>query len=423
MIMLKKVVILLLTLTLVMLSSGCGGIDVHKNSDDDNLGDNDYLSVDTYKNQTIPIFNAQHQKIASITCYNYSALVNGCVLYTKIPENISSSNCLEYWMYDIAADKSYNLGVVDVRAYRASYELIEHDNHLYLSISLGEFAAQDGNQTIYDIDLSKHTMSPILVIERGSPYNSYTIANDKLIVAEFLYNGDTDIIECNLKEKRTSPIIHKYDESDCFVHDSIRHIYADDKGIYTIRLDWDEPEINYFLYLDTYDFDYNLISTIDIREFCVSTDIERTEDSKINEWKQFVAQFFVHNDLVYYQNFSTTTAIGVMNGDKVDRLLSIDSFFKHAMSLSDDDTSDLFIKSYGDDTDYRNTFYLVNPQTHKIKTAEFFADEILYSFRKAFRDNDKILLSMAYTPYDKGERLPERLYYIDMNDLDFKSMD
>ncbi|MBD5156124.1 MAG: hypothetical protein HDT13_00555 [Butyrivibrio sp.] len=418
----RKIVIMLLSLCLLMISSGCESLNIRNNSSDDYSYDYEYISDNMNLNEIIPIFNAKNQEIGSITCYGYSALVNGSILYTKYPENTSSSNCLEYWLYDIEAKEDYKLGIVDVDSYEAFYETIKSDNHLYLSVSNGGFAAQDGKQTFYDIDLLQHSMTPILVIERGSPYNSYTIANNKLVVAEFLYNGTTDIVEVDLREKRTSPVIHKYNENDYFTKNSIRHIYADKDYVYTVRLVNDGFD-NYSLKLDIYEFNFNLVDTIDISEFCVSTETGRSEDRKINEWKQFISYFFVHNDLVYYQNFSITNAIGTINNSEVDRLINTDALFSYAMSVSNNDENELFIQSYGDNTEYRNIFYLVDPKTHEVKTSVFFADEPLYSFRAAFRDNEKILLTMGYLPYDKGERLPDRLYYIDMNDLDFKPMD
>lgn len=413
----KTFAALFLTLCVLLVSSGCTRFD-----NADNLVISNELESDIYKNNVIPIYDVNSKKIGSITCFNYLAFVNNSVLYTKFPENVLTPNCLEYWLYNVETNEDRKLADIDIDAYAAFYETIEDDNHLYLSISFGEFASENSRQTIYDVNLLEYTMSPILEIEGGIPYNSFTIANEKLIVAELLYNGYTDLVEYDLSESHSSVVVHSYDETDYFSQNSIRHIYAENTNIYAVRLVNDGAD-NYSLWLDMYDLDYNLVNSIDISDICVSTHIQRTADSKINEWKQYIAYFFVRNNLFYYQNFSTTTAIGVVNNDEVDRLFNIDALFSYAMSVSDNDASDLFIQSYGDNTDYRNIFYLINSKTHEVTTAEFFADDPLYSFRKAFRGNDKILLTMGYTPYDKGERLPERLYYLDMNDLEFKPME
>ena len=418
----KKHIMAVITAALMLTGlTGCGNFSSNHNSGDNNSSVNDDIGFDVYKNSVVPIFNAKNEEIGSIDCYYYSVFVNNSILYTKLPENASSDDRLEYWLYDIETKDNYKLAVVDNCNYEASYEAIKTDNHLYLSIFSGEFAAQNSKQTIYDIDLSEHNMLPMLEIEGGIPYNSYTIANNKLIIAELLYNGYTDLVEYDLNQKRTSAVVHTYNESDCFVNDSIRHICTDNENIYMVRLHRDESE-NYFLYLDKYDFDYNLLNTVDISDFCVSTDRERTEDGKINEWKQFILYFFVHNDLLYYQNFSTTNAIGIMENEKANRLFNVDALFAYVHSFSDS-VNDLFIQSCGDDTDNRNIFYLVDSQTHEVKTAQFFADNHDYTFNIASRDGNKILLTMGYVPFDKGERLPDRLYYIDINDLDFKTMD
>ena len=406
---LKNIFALFLTVLILFVSSGCNN----------SVGDE--IEPGAYNNSVIPIYDADSREIGSIECFYYSAFVNGSILYTKLPENAKSEETLEYWLYNIQTQNNYKLAAIDGHTYSAAYEAIEYNDHMYLSVFTGEFAGENSKQTIYDIDLLEYSMSPILEIKGGIPYNSYTIANNKLVVAELLYNGYTDLIEYDLSEAYTSTVVHTYNETDYFVENSIRHIFADDSNIYMVRLAWNETD-DYSLWLDTYDFDYSLLNTVDISDFCVSTDVKRTEDSKINEWKQFIAYFFVHNDLIYYQNFSTTNAIGVAEDAKINRLLNTNALFAYANSVSKSDDNDLFIQSNGDDTDNRNIFYLINSKTHAVETAEFFADNRDYTFTAAFRDGNKILLTMGYVPYDVGERLPDRLYYIDMNDLDFKPM-
>lgn len=418
----KKIAALLAAVGLLMAFSGCA--DSGRCSDSGSSSEvNDDVTrfgLNERSNSVVSVYNAKNEVIGSFDCYDYSTLVNGSILYTKALENAPEDNRLEYWLYNIETKENHRLGIVD-KSYEAVYEEIEFNNHLYLSISSGQYGdLENMKQTIYDVDLLNYSMSPILEIEQAIPYNSFTIANNKLVLAELLHNGHTDLVEYDLNEKSAMPVVHKYDESDEFVPDSIRHIYADSKNIYTVRLHHGEAE-NYSLYLDKYDFDYNLLNTVDISNFCVSPD--RTEDTKINEWKQFIAYFFVHDDLIYYQNFSTTNAIGIIQNDEIDRLLNIDALFSYVHSVSEDDSGDLFIQRYGDDPQNRNIFYLVDPQTHEVKTADFFADNHKYTFEHASRNGDKLLLTMGFVRMvSTDEDLPDRLYYIDMNDLEFKPM-
>ncbi len=426
----KHIAAALLTLAMLSVSVGCSDTaGVPRESDsityDQSTPDGDDLTGSGFsrpENHVVTIYNTDNQEIGSITCNDYSSLVNGCLLYSKTPESSSSPEACEYWLYDIEAKENYMLGVIDSR-YDALHEATKTDGHLYLSVSSGNYISEENLKlVIYDIDLSEHSMKPLLEIEKGYPYDSYTIANGKLIVAEFLYNGHTDLVEYDLTEKHDTPVVHAYDESDEFVSDSIRSIYADDENIYMVRLHRDESE-NYFLYLDTYDFDYNLISSVDMREFCLSSFVERDEESKINEWKQQITQFFVHGDLVYYENFSSTTAIGTLKDGKIDRLFDTKSGFRCAITPSEGDKYDLFYLSWGDDTHGKNTFYRVAPETKKTETAEFYADNRDYTVEVAIRDGDKLLTRMGYTDPNTGEKLPDRLYYIDINDLDFKPME
>ncbi len=418
----KNVSVIILTLCLLLVSSGCSSFNLNESKSEytESIKSN---NGEFFQNHVVPIYNASNEEIGSIDCYGYSVLAKDNILYVRLPENASSTGTLEYCLYDVENEENYQLITINDWYYEAIYDTLEVDDHLYLSVSTGSLNDfENGKQTIYDVSLSEHSMKPLLEIEGGVPYNSYTVANGKLVVAELLYNGNTDLVTVDLNEQHNSTTVHTYDETEYFVDGSIRHIYADDNYIYTIRLTSNESETDFFLYLDKYNFNFDLLDSIDLRDFCVSTYIDRTEDSKINEWKQFVSYFFVHNNLVYYQNFSTTNAIGVLDNDHVDRLFETNSRFSY-VSSSYNDKYDLFIQTFGKEAQDRNIFYRVNSETHRIEIAEFFADNRDYTFVNAFRDNNKILLTMGYVSNDNSERLPNRLYYIDMNDLDFKPMD
>lgn len=414
-----------LTLAMLSVSAGCQNVP-----DDDHLltGYIGAVEGDTRKNLVLPIYNADDQEIGSITRHGYIAFAGGCILYSKGLENPPSPEAIEYWLYDIETKENYMLGVAD-SGYNMSCEATEVDGHLYLGLASGGYMDRENSKvTVYDIDLSEHSMKPLLEVEGGIQFDSYTIANGKLIFAELLYNGHTDLIEYDLTEKRDSPVVHAYDESDEFVSDSIRSIYADDKNIYMVRLHKDESE-NYFLYLDTYDFDYDLISTVDIREFCKDTrvavsDPTREKEIRTNDWQMFIDHFFIHGDLVYYENSNNTTDIGMLKDGGIDRLFETPVYFTYVDSASEGDKYDLFHQSWGGvSVNTKNIFYRVDPETGKTETAEFYADNRLYGIFSAKRDSNKILIKMGYTDPDTGEDLPERLYYIDMNDLDFKPME
>ncbi|MDE7230697.1 MAG: hypothetical protein K2N56_09475 [Oscillospiraceae bacterium] len=406
-------------------NSGSYPADNSDSSDDpsDSSSDNDHKNifgeVDIYENSAIYVYDALGEEIGSVDLYSRIAFVNGCILYTKANENDPTDSTLEYCLYDIEAKKEYKLGSIADRYYDAPYEALKYGDHLYISVSSGEFfGLTNSTMNIYDIDLTEHSMTPLLEIKGGDPYNSFTVANDKLIVAELLYNGDTDLVEYDLNEKHDSPVVHACDGTDCFVHDSIRHIYADSENIYMVRLDWDESEENYFLYLDKYDFDYNLLDTVDLRDFCIAPYFVDSEWDKINEWKQLISYFFVHNDLIYYENFSATRALGALAGDKINRLLDIDITFSSVYSVSQNIDSYLFLREDNYETKGRNIFYRVDSKTHKTETAEFYDADHEYYFQMAYEDNGKILLIMK-----TSERGSDRFYYIDVNDLDFEPME
>ncbi len=377
-----------------------------------------------YQNTIVPIYNMNNQEIGSICAFQYSMLVGNSILYTKLPESTSNSlSKLEYWLYNIDTKKDHKLGTVNDWMYEATYETIVIGDHLYMSVSVGDYIKlTNRKQIIYDVDLTNFCMTPILEIKGGIPYNSFTIVNDKLILAELLENGNTDLIEYNICEEcKDAPITHIYNKDDSFFNDSIRHITANDKYIYMIRLDWDEND-NYFLYMDTFDLRLNLLQTIDISNICDPLYLQMNKEDINNERKQWVADFYVHDSYIFYRNFSAITFLGSISKNDIFRLMETDNLFSIALESEPCHEDDLFLQCYGDNSNgsKRNLFYLVNSNTGEIKQAEFYADDPKYSFRSASRNTEgMILLTMGYLPLNSGIRLPERLYYLNIKDFSF----
>lgn len=77
--------------------------------------------------------------------------------------------------------------------------------------------------------------------------------------------------------------------------------------------------------MDTYDYDLNLLHTIDISDICNSD--KRNEDYSENERKQWIANFSVNDRYILYQNFSSTIFIGSVSNQEIKRLMNTDIFF------------------------------------------------------------------------------------------------
>lgn len=409
------------------------------------------------ENTTLPIYNAQNEEIGSIETYTPPLLVNNGILYAKGLEEHRISNYdpvekLEYRLYDAETKEEHILGTIDDLSYDASYETTSVGDHLYMSVSTGGNERENRKQKIYDVDLKNYGMSPIIEVESGLPYNSFTIADNTLYLAELLENGATDIIKYDLTEKRDeAPVVHAYDEQSFFTKDSIRHISADGDHIYMIRLHKEDgdnispdslspfdvpPAMNgtgettnsdtdrHSLYMDTYDLDLKLLKTTNIGEICNL--YEQDELSNENERRQWISDFFVRDAYMLYHNFNSTTFLGTADDDKINRLMETDNDF-NCVSDTSPRGDDLFLRT---DCEYsenrpekpqRNRFYLADPKTGAIKQTEFYADETKYVFRSASRNGyGKILLTMGFTPkLADDEPLPDRLYLLDMNDLKF----
>ncbi len=403
----------------VFFITGCG--DLKLNSDNsENIG----IGIDfTISNTDIPIYDINSKEIGCINCYGFSFLVDNYILYDKLPKNnVDEITELEYYLYDIDTKESFLLSTISDWYYEATLESVNIDNHVYLSLSTGEYTSFENSKTIiYDIDLIEHKMSPLLEIEGGIPYNSYTIVGNTLILAELLENGHTDIITCSIHNNSDTPTVHKYDSSECFTENSIRHIYTDQQFIYMIRLRSDDND-NTFLYLDKYDLDLNLVNTIDISNSCINPNFDA--DSVTNERRQFIPHFFVDDSLFYYENASMTNFLGIIENAELESILDIDQGqFSYVHTLCQHSDFHYFIDVFNFYDDQRNTFYRVDAENRTISTAQFFASEPKLTFNHAcINDEGRVLMAMSYVPeYDgDGERIPTRYFCFDINDLTFE---
>ena len=373
-----------------------------------------------FQNKSIPIYDVNEQEICKIDAFGISTLSGTKLLYTKLPKSPSEkSDTLEYHLYDIENGSDQKLETVENWIYEESYEAKTVGSHLYISVSSGDYVERDSRlQTIYDIDTEQGTMSPLLEVKGGIPYNTFTIAGDELILAELLETGQSDLVRINLADsKQKLPVVHEYDEGKTFCKGSIRHIDSDASHIYTVRLDWTEDEV-YSLYKETYDYDLNLLESVDLDPIFAGGDN--------SEKQQWVAGFLVRDTYMFYQNFSVTTFFGKLNEKKADAIVAADDLFVYAPCADGSAGDDLFLRIFGDESNddkVRNRFYLADPKTGKVQTATFWLKEKRYAFRSAMRgSNGNLLLTVGYMPEAEGEALPERVYYINIKDLDFKPL-
>lgn len=418
----KKIMyVILMTLICSFMLCGC------------NSGGNDaleeFFGSASFQNTDISIYNADNQEIGSICCYGSGFLVNSSILYAKLPKSPSrNAKTWEFRMYDIETGEDHKLGTITDPydgIYEASYETKLIDGHIYMSVSTGEYVnVKTRKQAIYDVDLETYSMTKILEVEDAFPYNSFTIVGDTLYLVEVLANATTDIVKFNLAEAReNAPIVHSYDEQDTFTTDSMRKIRYDGTYLYIIRSHREENG-EYSLFIDTYDLELNLVDTMDISAVCIPWEYADVREQAWIDNEQWVVDFRVTDKYIYYKNFSDTFFGGSVNANGTNRLLEMNSSFSIALSV-EECLDDLFLKDYYDivynDQNRRNLFYLADRQSGEIKKASFYADDPRYLFSHASRNGSgKILLTMCNIRiHDSDPSLPDRFYYLDINDLDF----
>lgn len=420
-----KSFILAIVLLMSAVISSCNNIDTvsDKSSDLSELKTSD-------KNSEYTIYDGKNQEIGKIYAHSHSILVDNSILYTKALEGEDNTEILEYRLYNIETKEDHILTRINNYLYDAAHNTIVGDK-LYMCITTGSLTERKKRkQTLYELNMKTFEMRAIMEIDGGFPYNSFTVVgNDTIVFAEMLDNGGTDLIKLKITDQKTEiPVVHKYDEDKMFTTDSIRHMYCDGEYVYMIRLKLDEKE-RYPLYLDTYDLDLRLIKSVDISKICEMNDkLTAQYDDIENERKQWIAHFFVKDEILFLKNFSLISYIGSIKNDNMTSLINTDERFDYVYSAKTSIGLELFYIGFGTDVNdktNRNTFYLVDTSNGNVKKAQFFLSDEKYFFVSASRnDKGKILLTMGRMPDEKsGTRFPEKLYYLDVNDLNFENYD
>lgn len=418
-----KTLTLVIVLTISCVVSSCNNIDTVSNRKSDS---SDLKTSD--KNTEFIIYDGKNQEIGKLYAFSHSILVDNSILYTKALEEGDSTEIIEYRLYNIETKEDHPLTRIYDYSYDNAHNAIIVGDKMYMCVTTGTLTERKKRkQTLYELNMKTFEMIAVMEIEGGFPYNTFTlVGNDTIVFAEMLDNGGTDLIKLKITDSpKDVPVIHKYDEDKMFTNDSIRHMYCDGKFVYIVRLKLDKKE-RYPLFLDTYDLDFRLIQSIDISKICETNDKLTAQYGDIeNERKQWIAHFFVKDEIIFLKNISLISNIGLIKNENLFPLIKTDERFDYVSSAQTPIGMELFYLGFGTDENdktNRNTFYLVDTSNGNVKKSQFFISDEKYFFVSASRNNKgKILLTMGRMPNEKnGARFPEKLYYLDVSELDFK---
>lgn len=407
-----KKIVLVLFLILATLLSGCNGISNNNDSSAPVDSKENELETDpdldndvVIENETLEIYDISNKVIGQFEHYGAVTQLEDGFIYAKIPTGRTDKiTKMDYYRYVFATKENIKIGTIENWSYEAGYCNSYISNHLFISVTTDINVAEKRTLKILDIDLDSNTMSEISSEKGGFPYNSMTVAGNRVLITKVVTNG-SNLEEYNTETKETKKLMSFAFDDKSNVGEAVRQITSDGSTISLLIL---KMEVNgdTSLRMDVYDYEMKFLYSVDMS----------TIHSDENELRQGVAHFSVLNDYVYYENFSLTRFLGRIEENTVKPIFETNPTFAIASEIVNSKDTDLFYQSFSTDND----LYLLNSADGTIKKAIFYADDERYQIINISRDkNDQLLISMYFKDPDTGKKLPPRLYYINLSDLNF----
>lgn len=388
---------------MIFIYSFCGC----NNDSVDNYNSNKLSELSSDLNEKLIIYD-NNSVFDTIEIFGNILQTNDGFIYSKyIDESSGKLTEMEYYRYIFNTKKSVRLGSIKYWSLQTN-EAEYINNHIYYFVSTGDITSyEDRKLKFIDIDLNNNTMSELSSETGGFPYNSMAAAGNLVLMSKVLKNGSClEAYNTETKEIRTLKSFNFDDKNN--IGEAVRKISVNeqDKTISLLMLKI-TAENNVSLSIETYDYDMNLLDTIDIS----------TISSDNNELCQGVSFFDYTNNYVYYENFSITRFLGLVNKSNLEKFNSINETFQMAHETVKDNEINLFYQ-LGDENNY---IYLFNTKVGTLKKSTFKADDDRYYITNMSKDNENnLIILMDYKNPDTSERLDTRLYFIRLNDLKFQ---
>ncbi len=386
----RKLILLIFTVFILIPFSGCHTVSEYNNDSTDLNG-----KITIYDN---------NKALAEIELFGNITQTNDGFVYSKYTNDSSE---MEYYRFIFDTQKSIKLGSLKGWSFESN-ETAYVNNHIYFLAATGEIASYDDRTLKFmEIDLNNNTMREISSEKGGFPYDTLEKANDSVLMTKVLQNGSC-LEEYNTVSGETK-ILKSFDFDDKnSIGEAIRKISVNekDKTISLLMLKI-TSEGDTSLYIDTYDYDMNLLDTTDISSI--------SEDE--NELAQGVSFFDCSNDCIFYENFSITRFLGFINNGTLDEVGGIDESFEMSRKTAKDNETYLFYRF----ADSNNYIYLFNTKDKTMKKAAYKAeDDRYYITNMSCDENNNLFIFMNYKHPDTGEQLEPRVYYVKMDDLKFE---
>lgn len=403
----KRLALTILIIILVLSICGCSNDSPDANepstlNETSGSSDDEALAL-----ETLAIYD-NNNLIDKIDCAGSIKQTDDGIVYSKYSdESTASSIEMEYYRYIFDTKENIKLGSVKGWSLQ-SHEAAYIDNHIYFFACTGNAANYDDRTLKFlEINLNDNSMTEIASEPGGFPFDSLAVQGNRLLRVKVSKNGSS-LVEYDPQSGETNTLLNYDFNDENVVGNAIRKLSVDEtkKTISLLILDA-ESEKDVSLRMDIYDYDMNLLDTVDVSAI--------SDDS--NELRQGVSFFEYSNDYFYYENYSITRYLGQVKNDGLEQIEDIDETFAKAFESVKNDEIKLFYQPL----DQNNYIYLFDTKDGSMKKAAFKADDERYNISSLYRDeNNNLFIFMYYKDPDTGEKLESRLYYINQSDLNFE---
>lgn len=378
-----------------------------------NLINDDYVYY--YENESYAVYDINNNELAVLDTYLSPWLYEDKLIYSRLPKtHTTNGGTMDFYCYNISDKTEDYLGTIKDYSLMMSDQSVIYKQHIYIPVTLGDiYDETKRDYVVYDIDLVNKSMSKIVTIPHGFQYNTMTVVNDKILITNLQNDGDNTVEEYDINTKEMKTVI-SLDKSTNQVN---RTITADENGIYTLKVIYEADRSKSELFLDYYDFDYNLLKSVNLADI-----FDSEKQAQFDETDQGVVSFFISNGYFYYENFSTTMFLGKVENGLIKSVMPNDIEYCYGKNIDKQGDSFLFYQTDGEPTGNLYTghyIYLFNSESGELKKCEFYADDERYAICSAIISGDnKVLINMKYRS-GTHEVLPTKAYYVSINDLNF----
>lgn len=402
----KRLALLILSVILVLSICGCTNDSTDANEPSTSNETSVSSDDDALALETLAIYDSNNL-IDKIDCVGSIKQTDDGIVYSRYSdESTASSIEMEYYRYIFDTKENIKLGSVKGWSLQ-SHEAAYIDNHIYFFACTGNVTNYDDRTLKFlDINLNDNSMTEIASETGGFPFDSLAAQGDRLLRVKVLKDGSS-LVEYDPQTGETNTLLHYDFDDENVVGNAIRKLSVNEseKTISLLILEA-ESEEDVSLRMDIYDYDMNLLDTVDVSSI--------SDDS--NELRQGVSFFEYFNDYFYYENYSITRYLAQVKNDSFEQIEDIDETFAKPFESVKDDEIKLFYQPLEN-----NYIYLFDSKDGSMKKAAFKADDERYNISSLYKDeNNNLLILMSYKDPDTGERLESRLYYINQSALNFE---